>query len=166
MTALVEELVPDELWAVVEPLLPPPPRLWWGGRVRTIPARNCFAAIVSMARTSTSWRLLPAQELGCGAVGVQGLGGIPVAAAPVGQLPLGQRPGQGVTVGEGEPAGELFGEQQGAGKLVLAERLTDPVLGQASSAAWASRSAARCATGYAPRSGSRSWARRGTGRCP
>jgi len=28
--------------------------------------RNCFAAIVFMARTSTPWRLLPAQELGCG----------------------------------------------------------------------------------------------------
>jgi transposase len=34
--------------------------------VRTIPARNCFAAIVFMARTSTPWRLLPAQGLGCG----------------------------------------------------------------------------------------------------
>jgi hypothetical protein len=49
MTALVEELVPDDLWAVVEPLLLPPPRPWWGGRVRTIPARNCFAAIIYMA---------------------------------------------------------------------------------------------------------------------
>ena len=57
MTALVEELVPDELWAVVEPL-PPPPRPWWGGRVRAIPARTCLAAIVDMARTSSSWRLL------------------------------------------------------------------------------------------------------------
>jgi len=32
----------------------------------TIPDRNCFAAIVFMARTSTPWRLLPARELGCG----------------------------------------------------------------------------------------------------
>ena len=86
MTALLEELVPDELWAVVESLLPPPPSLV-GGQVAPILARNCFAAIVYMARTSTSWRLLPAQALGCGEVGVQGLGGIPVAAAPVGQLP-------------------------------------------------------------------------------
>src|SRR5437867_3075925 len=66
MTTLVDKLVPDELWAIVEPLLPPPPRPWWGCRVRTIPDRNCFAAIVHMARTSTSWRLLPARELGCG----------------------------------------------------------------------------------------------------
>lgn len=66
MTALVEELVPDELWAIVEPLLPSPLRPWYGGRRRTIPDRNCFAAMVYMTRTSTPWRLLPAQELGCG----------------------------------------------------------------------------------------------------
>jgi transposase len=66
MSTLVDKLVPDELWAIVEPLLPPPPRPWWGGRRRTVPDRNCFAAIVYMARTSTPWRLLPARELGCG----------------------------------------------------------------------------------------------------
>ena len=33
-----------------------------------VPDRNCFAAIVYMARTSTPWRLLPAQELGCGSL--------------------------------------------------------------------------------------------------
>jgi transposase len=65
-TTLVAELVSDELWAMVEPVLPPPPRPWYGGRRRTIPARNCFAAIVYMARTSTPWRLLPTGELGCG----------------------------------------------------------------------------------------------------
>jgi transposase len=63
---LVDTLVPDELWAIVEPLLPPAPRPPYGGRHRTIPARNCLAAIVYMARTSTPWRLLPARELGCG----------------------------------------------------------------------------------------------------
>ena len=68
MTTLVDRLVPDRLWAIVEPLLPPPPppRSPYGGRHRTIGDRNCFAAIVYMARTSTPWRLLPAQELGCG----------------------------------------------------------------------------------------------------
>jgi transposase len=64
MTTLVDRLVPDELWAIVEPLLPPPPRPPYGGRHRAIPDRNCFAAIVFMARTSTPWRLLPAKELG------------------------------------------------------------------------------------------------------
>jgi len=43
-----------------------PPRPWYGGRRRTIPDRNCFAAIVYMVRTSTPWRLLPAHELGYG----------------------------------------------------------------------------------------------------
>jgi hypothetical protein len=53
MTTLIEDLVPDELWALVEPLLPAPPRPPYGGRHRAIPDRNCFAAIVYMARTST-----------------------------------------------------------------------------------------------------------------
>jgi transposase len=56
----------DQLWAMVEPLLPVPPRPPYGGRRRAIPDRNCFAAIVHMARASTPWRLLPVQELGCG----------------------------------------------------------------------------------------------------
>jgi transposase len=66
MTTLVDKLVPDQLWRLVKPLLPLPPRPPYGGRHRTIPDRNCFAAIVFMARTSTPWRLLPAKELGCG----------------------------------------------------------------------------------------------------
>ena len=65
MTTLVDQLVSDQLWAIVQPLLPPP-RPPYGGRRRTFSDRNCFAAIVYMARTSTPWRLLPAQELGCG----------------------------------------------------------------------------------------------------
>src|SRR5215218_5234156 len=59
MTTLVDDLVPDELWTLVEPLLPVPPRPPYGGRHRTIPDRHCFAAIVYMARTSTPWRLMP-----------------------------------------------------------------------------------------------------------
>jgi len=53
MATLVDDLVPDQLWAMVEPLLPAPPRPPYGGRHRVIPDRNCFAAIVYMARTST-----------------------------------------------------------------------------------------------------------------
>ena len=66
MTTLVDDLVPAELWAILEPLLPVPPRPPYGCRRRAVPDRNCFAAIVYMARTSTPWRLLPARELGCG----------------------------------------------------------------------------------------------------
>ena len=66
MTTLIDDLLPDELWTLVERLLPAPPRPPYGGRHRVTPDRNCFAAIVSMARTSIPWRLLPARELGCG----------------------------------------------------------------------------------------------------
>jgi transposase len=66
MTTLADDLVPDELWALVAPLLPAPPRPPYGGRRRAIPDRNCLAAIMYMARTSTPWRLLPAREPGCG----------------------------------------------------------------------------------------------------
>src|SRR5215218_5952652 len=64
MTTLVAALVPDDLWAILQPLLPPPPRPWWGGRRRPIPDRNCFAAIEFMARTSTP--LAPAPSPGAG----------------------------------------------------------------------------------------------------
>ncbi len=66
MTTLADELVTDKPWAIVEPLLPAPPRPPYGGRRRAVPDRNCLAAIVDMARTCTPWRLLPAGELGCG----------------------------------------------------------------------------------------------------
>jgi transposase len=65
-TTLVEELVPDELWQLVAPLLPTPPRPPYGGRRRILRDRHCLAAIVCVARTSTPWRLLAARELGCG----------------------------------------------------------------------------------------------------
>ena len=66
MTTLADDLVSDDLWALVESLLPVPPRPPYGGRRRIISDRACLAAIVYMARTPTPWRLLPARELGCG----------------------------------------------------------------------------------------------------
>jgi transposase len=59
------DLVPDSLWALIEPLLPhhrPDPR---GGRP-PIPDRRVLAAIVYMLRTGVPWRLLPAKQLGAG----------------------------------------------------------------------------------------------------
>jgi transposase len=47
------------------PCCQPQPRPPYG-RQRTIGDRNCLAALVYMARTSTPWALLPAKELGCG----------------------------------------------------------------------------------------------------
>jgi transposase len=58
--------MPDELWALVEPLLPAPPRPLYCGFHRAVPDPACLAAIVYMARTSTPWRLLPVRELDCG----------------------------------------------------------------------------------------------------
>ena len=54
--SLVDRLVPAELWALVEPLLPPAPR---HGRRRVVPDRNCFAALVFMGRTPPLGRCPP-----------------------------------------------------------------------------------------------------------
>jgi transposase len=66
MTSLVDRLLPEDLWQRVQPLLPPPPPRPRGGVPRRVPDRNCVAALIFMARTSTPWSLLPAKELGCG----------------------------------------------------------------------------------------------------
>lgn len=66
MTSLADRLLPDELWRRVQPLLPPAPARPHGGVPRRVPDRNCVAALIFMARTSTPWALLPAKELGCG----------------------------------------------------------------------------------------------------
>jgi transposase len=66
MTTLVDRLLPDELWQRILPLLPAPPPRPSGGVPRRVPDRNCVAALIFMARTSTPWTLLPAKELGCG----------------------------------------------------------------------------------------------------
>ena len=50
MTTLADNLVPDRLWAIVEPLLLVLPRPPYGGRHRTISDRACLAAMVFMAR--------------------------------------------------------------------------------------------------------------------
>ena len=65
MTTLADDLMPDHLRRWWRPVASPASAPY-GGRHRTIPDRNCFAAIVHMARTSTPWRLLPARELGRG----------------------------------------------------------------------------------------------------
>ncbi len=66
MTSLVDRLLPDALWQRIQPLLPPPPSRPRGGVPRRVPDRNCVAALMFMARTSTPWSLLPVKELGCG----------------------------------------------------------------------------------------------------
>ncbi len=57
-------LVSDELWAVVEPLLPTAPPKPKGGRPR-VPDRACLAGILFVLKTGIPWEMLP-PGLGCG----------------------------------------------------------------------------------------------------
>jgi transposase len=66
MSILVDRLLSDALWQLIQPLLPPAPARPRGGIPRHVPDRNCVAALIFMARTSTRWSLLPAKELDCG----------------------------------------------------------------------------------------------------
>ena len=53
-------LVPDDLWAAIEPLLPPEPLHPKGGRPR-VPDRVALAGIIFVLRTGIQWRDVPAE---------------------------------------------------------------------------------------------------------
>lgn len=57
-------LVTDELWEVIEPLLPPQPPKPKGGRPR-INDRAALTGIIFVLRSGIPWEMLP-QEMGCG----------------------------------------------------------------------------------------------------
>lgn len=57
-------LVPDALWEIVEPLIPPEPPKPKGGRPR-VSDRACLTGIVVVLKTGLPWEYLP-QEMGCG----------------------------------------------------------------------------------------------------
>jgi transposase len=57
-------LLPDDLWAIVEPLLPPEPPRPKGGRPR-VPDRAALTGIIFVLRSGIPWEMLP-QEMGCG----------------------------------------------------------------------------------------------------
>jgi transposase len=57
-------LLPDALWNLIQPLLPPSPRRPNGGRPR-LPDRACLTGILIVLRSGIPWEMLP-QELGCG----------------------------------------------------------------------------------------------------
>jgi transposase len=57
-------LVPDDLWTIIEPLLPAEPQKPKGGRPR-VPDRACLTGIIFVLKTGLPWEYLP-QELGCG----------------------------------------------------------------------------------------------------
>jgi transposase len=59
-----DALVPDDLWAAIEPFLPKEPPKPKGGRPR-VSDRAALAGIVFVLKTGIPWQMLPT-ELGCG----------------------------------------------------------------------------------------------------
>jgi transposase len=61
---MAKELVTDELWETIEPLLPPEPPKPQGGRPR-IDDRAALTGIVFVLKSGIPWEMLP-QKMGCG----------------------------------------------------------------------------------------------------
>lgn len=61
---MAKPLLTDELWNIVEPLLPPPQSNPKGGRP-PVPNRNALTGILFVLKTGIGWEDLP-QEMGCG----------------------------------------------------------------------------------------------------
>lgn len=61
---MAQPLLPDELWELIEPLLPPPREYPKGGRP-PLGNRECLTGILFILKTGISWEDLP-QEMGCG----------------------------------------------------------------------------------------------------
>jgi transposase len=61
---MAKPIVSDELWAVIEPLLPPHRPRPKGGRP-PIPDRAALTGILFVLMTGTAWEMLP-PEMGCG----------------------------------------------------------------------------------------------------
>ena len=59
-----KELVTDELWEIIEPLLPPEPPKPRGGRPR-VEDRAALAGIIFVLKSGIPWEMLP-KEMGCG----------------------------------------------------------------------------------------------------
>ena len=61
---MAKELVTDELWEVIDPLLPEEPPKPKGGRPR-IDDRAALTGIIFVLKSGIPWEMLP-QEMGCG----------------------------------------------------------------------------------------------------
>ena len=60
----MDALVPDDLWAVIAPLLPREPEKPKGGRPRASD-RAALAGIILVLRTGMQWKHLPRAVVGC-----------------------------------------------------------------------------------------------------
>lgn len=63
---MAKPLLSDELWEIVEPLLPPPKarRYRYPGR-KPLPSRKVLTGILFVLKTGIPWEALP-KEMGCG----------------------------------------------------------------------------------------------------
>jgi len=63
---MAKPLLSDELWPVIEPILPPPKprRFRFPGR-KPVGSRQCLTGILFVLKTGIPWEDLP-QEMGCG----------------------------------------------------------------------------------------------------
>ncbi|MBB1158399.1 MULTISPECIES: transposase [Amycolatopsis] len=57
--ALMRRVVPDELWELVEPVLPKAPKRPQGGGRARAESRRVFAAVALVLSGETSWRAVP-----------------------------------------------------------------------------------------------------------
>ena len=62
---MARPLVSDELWAIVEPLIPTVPRRFRHPGRKRIPDRQVLTGILFVLQTGIPWEYLP-QEMGCG----------------------------------------------------------------------------------------------------
>ena len=56
--SMAKQLVPDKLWIIIDPLLPPAPPKLKGGRPR-VPNREALAGIIYVLKSGIPWAMLP-----------------------------------------------------------------------------------------------------------
>ena len=62
---MAKPLVSDELWNLIEPIIPVKPRRFRHAGRKPVPPRACLTGILFVLKTGIPWEDLP-QEMGCG----------------------------------------------------------------------------------------------------